>query len=83
MSLFHSILSQLQEKINKETTTTESIAAIISTTIGTTITKDQITVHGSTIRIKSSPTLKMAVSLNKQKILTAIQQTHQSITTIG
>lgn len=82
MSLFHSILSQLQAKLTKETALTETIAAVISATMGTTVTKDQLVIHGTTLRIKSSPTLKMAIALNKDKILNALKEASLPITTI-
>ena len=82
MSLFHNILSQLQEKISRETNLTEAIAAIISATVGATVTKEQITVRDNTVSIKTSPTLKMAISLNKEKILNALKEANVKITTI-
>ena len=82
MSLFHSILSQLQEKISKETLETETIAAIISETIHTTITKEQIVIQKNSLRLKIPPTLKMAVMLNQKKILQNLQDKNIAITTI-
>jgi hypothetical protein len=82
MSLFHSILSQLQQKIDKETTATVDIAAIVSVTLGTTIHKEQLILQGTTLRIKSTPTLKMAISLKREKILIALKAAGTTITTI-
>jgi hypothetical protein len=81
-SLFHTILSQLQEKISKENSQSETIATIISGIIHTTITADQITVKDTTLRIKAAPTLKMMFKLQQQKILQALQTEGFTITTI-
>jgi len=82
MSLFHSILSQLQEKITKETTATETVATIVSEVLHTTITPAQIKVHGTTLRITAGPTIKMAIMMNKEKLLTSLQAASINITVI-
>ncbi len=83
MSLFHSILSQLQEKISKETMATENVAHIISTVVGTTVTKEQITIEKNTVRIKASPTVKMALLLQQKKIIEALKENKFDINTIA
>ncbi len=82
MSLFHNILSQLQEKIAKETTATETIAGIVSTVLGTTVTPAQITINKTTLRLKVAPTIKMVVTLRKQKLLASLQEAGVAITEI-
>ncbi len=82
MSLFHDILSQLQEKIAKETANTEAAAQVISGVLHTTITKEQVSIHGTTLRLKVSPTLKMALMLQKEKLLTALRTAGFDINTI-
>lgn len=82
MSLFHSILSQIQEKISKETVQTDHIATIISDIIKVPISKEQIVVKGTTIKIVVTPTLKMTLLLNKEKILTKIKEINPKITSI-
>ena len=83
MSLFHSILSQIQEKISKETIQTDQIAAIISGVIKIPISKEQIVIKGTSIKVQGTPTLKMTLLLHKEKILTKIKEINPTITTIG
>ncbi len=82
MSLFHTILSQLQDKIAKESTSNETMARIISDVVRTTINPDQLTVKDTVLRIKAAPTLKMAITLQKQKILQQLQAEGFNIQTI-
>lgn len=82
MSLFHSILSQIQEKLSKETIQTDQLAVVISEVIKTPISKDQLVVRGSTLKIQGAPTLKMTILLNKEKILNKVREINTSITTI-
>lgn len=73
MDLFQSILSQLKDKIDKDSSVTVEAAKIISTITKATITSDQITIVKGVLRIKASPTLKMVLMLNNAKILKALQ----------
>jgi hypothetical protein len=82
MSLFHSILSGLQDTFNKETAQTEELAASISGILGTTITKEQLVVKKNTLYIKVPSTLKMAIALNKEKLLIKVKEINSSITVI-
>ncbi|GEM_PF-2117957 len=82
MSLFQDILSKLQDSYTKETTAKETIARVISDALHTTITADQITVQGTTIRIKTAPTIKMAIMLKKEKLLASLQEASLNITVI-
>lgn len=82
MSLFHSILSQLEEKISKKNSGNEKAALIISATLHTTVTTDQITIQDTALRIKAAPTIKMAVMLNKEKVLKALNEAEIKIITI-
>ena len=81
-SLFQNLLSQLEEKISKKNSVHEKIAKIVSEVLHTTITADQITLQDTTIRIKTAPTAKMALMLNKEKIITALQKEGIDVTTI-
>ncbi len=82
MSLFKSILSQIQEKISKENSECEKIARIISETLHTTIIADQIILRDTSLRLKVSPTIKMTLVLQQNKILAALQAEGIKITTI-
>jgi hypothetical protein len=82
MSLFNDILSKLQDGYSKETQATETIAKIVSETLHTTVTKEQISVHGTTLRIKAAPTLKMVINLKKEKLLASLQEAGIKISTI-
>ncbi|MDB5254737.1 MAG: hypothetical protein JWL92_113 [Candidatus Nomurabacteria bacterium] len=73
MDLFQSILSQLKDKIDKDSSVTVDAAKIISDITKTTILPDQITIVKGVLRIKASPTLKMVLMLNNAKILKALQ----------
>ena len=81
-SLFHSILSQLEEKINKKSNDKEKIALLISAFLHTTITANQITIQDTTLRITAPSTVKMALILNKDKIIQALQESEIKITTV-
>ena len=82
MSLFQSILSQLEEKISKKSNINEKAALVISTVLHTTVNADQIMIQDSTLRIKAAPTIKMAIMLNCEKIIKALQEVGIDITTI-
>lgn len=79
MDLFQSILSQLKDKIEKDGAVNEHAAKVISDILKTTIAPDQLSVTKGTLRIKASPTLKMAIKLNNAKILKALQDTGMKI----
>lgn len=83
MSLFHSILSQLEEKINKKNDQNEQIALIVGTVLHTAIIADQIAIRDTTLRIKASATVKMALMLNKEKLLKALNEAGIKITAIN
>jgi hypothetical protein len=82
MSLFHSILSGLQDNFNKETAQTEELAKNISDILGATVTKEQLVVKKNTLYIKVPATLKMAIALNKEKLLVRVKEVNSSITAI-
>jgi hypothetical protein len=82
MSLFNSILSQIQEKISKDSGECEKIAQVLSNTLHTTIMTDQIVVRDTTLRLKVSPTLKMTFLLQREKIIKALQDEGIFITVI-
>jgi hypothetical protein len=82
MSLFNDILSQIENRMSKKSSQQETVAAIVSTVLHTTITADQITVRDTALSIKASPTIKMAVNLNKEKILKALQDAELPIETL-
>ncbi len=79
MDLFQSILSQLKDKISKDSAVTEDAAKIISDIAKTTILPDNITIVKGVLRIKASPTLKMVLMLNNAKILKALQESGMKI----
>jgi hypothetical protein len=82
MGLFNDILSQLEQKISKNNSAKEIIADIVSTTLHTTVHPDQINVHDFNLSIKANPTIKMAMMLNKEKILKKLQEANIDIKTI-
>jgi hypothetical protein len=79
MDLFQSILSQLKDKIDKDSSVTVDAAKIISDITKTTILPDQITIVKGVLRIKASPTLKMVLMLNNAKILKVLQDSGVNI----
>jgi uncharacterized tellurite resistance protein B-like protein len=81
-SLFHALLSQLEEKISKKNSVNEKAALIISAVLHTMITADQVTIQDTTLRIKAAPTVKMAIKLNTPKLLTALIEAGIEIKTI-
>ena len=83
MSLFHSILSQLEDKINKKNEQNEQIAAIVGSVLHTTIIADQVALRDTTLRIKASATVKMAVMLNNEKLLKALNNAGFDINVIS
>jgi len=82
MSLFNDILGQIEQRISKKNSIKETIADILSNQLHTTITPDQITIRDTTLNIKAAPTIKMAITLNRQKLLKALQEKEISITII-
>lgn len=82
VSLFHSLLSQLEEKISKKNDVQEKAALIVSAILHSTITAGQITIQDTTLRIKAAPTIKMAIKLNTPKLLTALIEGGIEIKTI-
>jgi len=83
VSLFHSILSQLEDKINKKNEQNEQIAAIVGSVLHTTIIADQVALRDTTLRIKASATVKMAVMLNNEKLLKALNNAGFDINVIS
>lgn len=82
MDLFQSILSQLKDKIDKDSTVTVDAARIISEVTKATVSPDQITIVKGVLRIKATPTLKMVLMLNNVKILKALQDGGVRITKV-
>ena len=82
MSLFHSILAQIEKNLNASHANTEQVAETISAMLGTTVNHDQITVKNGTAYIKASGTVKMAIQFKKAKILKAFAERNIAITEI-
>ncbi len=82
MSLFNDILSQIENRMSKKNSQQETVASIVSTILHTTITADQITIRDTTLNIKVGPTIKMAINLNKNKLLQALQDAEVDIKNI-
>lgn len=82
MSLFHNILSQIQDKMSLETGKNEAVAALLSDILHTTVTSGQITIKDTTLRIQAAPTLKMAIKMQQQKIVEVLQSKGFNITVI-
>jgi hypothetical protein len=82
MGLFNDILSQLEQNISKNNSSKEIIADIVSTTLHTMVHPDQINVHDNNLNIKANPTIKMAIMLNKEKILKKLKEANIDIKTI-
>ena len=82
MSLFQSILSELEKKISIKNTTHEKTALIVSAVLHTTITAEQIIIQDTTLRINAGPTIKMALSLNRERLIIALQEAEIPITVV-
>jgi hypothetical protein len=82
MSLFHSILAQIEQNLSKSHSNTEQVAAILTASLGTTITHDQISVKNGTAYIQASGTVKMALRFKKDRILKEFKASNIAITAI-
>jgi len=81
-SLFHSLLSQLEEKISAKNSVNEKVSLIITSLLHTTITADQIIIQETILRIKAAPTIKMAITLNREKIIKTLNEKGIEVTII-
>lgn len=82
MSLFHSVLAQIEQTLVANNSHTTLMANIISTTLGTTISPDVLRVQENTLYITTSGSIKMAIKLRQKALITALQQAHFTITAI-
>lgn len=82
ISLFQSLLSQLEEKISKKSNANEKIALVISAVLHTNITADQISLEDSILRIKALPTIKMAIMLKTKKLIETLHEAGIEVKTI-
>ncbi len=83
MSLFQSILADLKKNIDKQTTYTETLAAICSEVLHITITPTQISITKGKLSLRIPSTVKMALKLNQDVLLKKVQAFDSSIHSIG
>ncbi len=83
MSFFNSILRDLQQKINSQQDYKGDIITVIKNITNVTLHVDEIISFKQTVlTLKTAPTIKMAIILKKQKIITALQEKNITVTNI-
>ena len=82
MSLFQDILSKLEEKFKKETNRCEEIAEVLTSILGTKITGEQVIHKGTTVKLNVLPTLRMAVKMKEDRIISALKDKGIDISSI-
>lgn len=82
MSLFQSVLAQLQEKIIKNHTDIEQVARIVSMVLGVTIVSESLLLKKGILTITAPATVKMAIKLKQKALITALFEEGISVTTI-
>lgn len=82
MSIFHDILSKLEDKFKKETNRCEEIAEVLTTVLGTKVEGEQVVHKGTIIKLNVLPTLKMAVKMKEGRIISALKDKGIDVDTI-
>jgi hypothetical protein len=72
VSLFHSILSQIQQKISSRHADMDMVASTISSVLGVVVMADQISLRNKVLTITAQPTVKLAVRLKQQALIAAL-----------
>ena len=71
-NLFSSILENIKQNYKEKADNTESIAGIVSRIVGIDISVEVIKISKGTLYLNISPTIKAAVALHKEALLTAL-----------
>jgi hypothetical protein len=74
MSLFQSILSQLQDKFLKESDRCADIARIVSEILHIPIVPEQVIYKKGNITLQVSPTIKMAIRIKEEELKTLLRK---------
>lgn len=82
MSLFHQILQKLQHGFTDEIEKRKQIAKIISSVVGISISQKECVLRNGTVYVHVVPTLKMAISLKRERIIKELKEQQISITSI-
>lgn len=72
MNLFGDILGELTKSLNKKASFKEDIALIISKELNIEIKSDDLVIKEGKLFINSSPTLKTAILLKKERLLRSL-----------
>lgn len=82
MSLFQNVLKKITKTLQEKGALQETIATTCSEVVGIAIPPDAIKLRDTTLYIKIAPTQKLAITLNAQKIISALQTKGITVTTI-
>ena len=82
MNLFQSVLSQIKEKIGLEEDKINSVVTIIKTITAISISSSEVQIKKGVLILKTQPTVKMALLLKKESIISALHKEGIKITTI-
>ncbi|MBY0328801.1 hypothetical protein K2Q02_01770 [Patescibacteria group bacterium] len=82
MDVFQSILATLKKKIDTQATRTDTIAEIVGTVLGMTVTSSMIICRGKELLLKLPPTARMKLTLKRQAILLALHEASIDIVSV-
>ncbi len=82
MGLFDALLGNLKQKLSQEAETKTALSAILSTTLGLTVSPEMLSIKETTLYVQGSPTIKMAINLHQERILEALKVGKFSITRV-
>lgn len=74
MSLFQTLLSQIEKQLETNNARKALFVAVLRDVVGVTIDPDSISVKDTVLYLRVSPTVRMAISLKKQKIIAAFKE---------
>lgn len=83
MTLFQSILKNIERAFEKDKVQIQHILDCIHLTTGVTLTDTMVRIQKTTLYINASPTIKMAIILKKELLLQKFKEENIPIYTIS
>ncbi len=82
MSLFNSLLSKIEERLNGNQKTLDEVSSTISSIVKVSIPSNKLIIKNGTLFCNSSPTIKTELLIKKEKILNELKMKGITIHTI-